>query len=213
MKLPRQAFFDLPDWVDDFLKERAKRDYSSPTARMKLAIELAATNIRRKTGSPCAAAIFTEESGHYRLIGVGVNRVIPMCCCIAHAEMMAIMTTQQKLGKVDFGGRGMPHAEMATSSEPCMMCMGAIVRSGIRSLLIGARDEDMRDIGSDEGIKPSDWRQQMEDRGMTVQDDVCRPDAVKVLQEYFKSGGLIYSGRGVNNQALAKEVSGLFVAT
>jgi tRNA(Arg) A34 adenosine deaminase TadA len=46
---------------------------------------------------------------------------------------------------------------MVVSTEPCALCLGAIPWSGIRRLVCGARDEDARSIGFDEGEKVPYW--------------------------------------------------------
>ncbi len=73
------------------------------------------------------------------------------------------------------------------------MCFGAIPWSGVRRLVCGARDEDARAIGFDEGPKLSDWVTALKDRDITVLRDVLRDEATAVLQEYIASGGIIYN--------------------
>ncbi|WP_217995186.1 hypothetical protein [Methylogaea oryzae] len=73
------------------------------------------------------------------------------------------------------------------------MCLGATLWSGVKSLLCGARDEDARAIGFDEGPKPADWADQLRRRGIAVTRDVMRDEACKVLQRYKNQGGTIYN--------------------
>jgi tRNA(Arg) A34 adenosine deaminase TadA len=73
------------------------------------------------------------------------------------------------------------------------MCLGAIPWSGIRSVVCGARDEDARSIGFDEGHKPPDWINSLDSRGISVVRDVLREQAKAVLLEYRERGGLIYN--------------------
>ena len=73
------------------------------------------------------------------------------------------------------------------------MCFGAIPWSGVRRLVCGARDEDAREIGFDEGPKLADWTSALNDRGITVLRDILRDDAVAVLQDYISAGGVIYN--------------------
>jgi tRNA(adenine34) deaminase len=51
----------------------------------------------------------------------------------AHSEVMAIRHAAARWGTRDLSG-----ASMYTSFEPCPMCCGAIMRSGIRTVVIGA---------------------------------------------------------------------------
>jgi tRNA(Arg) A34 adenosine deaminase TadA len=73
------------------------------------------------------------------------------------------------------------------------MCFGALLWSGVRRLVCGAREEDVRGIGFDEGPKPADWPAEMQRRGITVVRDVCRDEAVGVLRRYVTAGGPIYN--------------------
>ena len=117
-------------------------------------------------------------------------------CSVAHAEMVAIMVAQKAVGDFDLGGPGRPHYELVASTEPCAMCYGATPWSGVRGLVIGARGEDAEAVGFDEGTKPSDWTQALEERGISVTRDVLREEAASVLREYAASEGEIYNSRG-----------------
>jgi hypothetical protein len=81
------------------------------------------------------------------------------------------------------------------ATEPCSMCMGCVTWSGVRRLVCGASDQDARSIGFDEGVKAKDWVDQLRSRGIAVQQNVCREQAVSVLNAYKDQGGLIYNAR------------------
>ena len=184
LKLPdwAEAILSGPDYIFDDVKER-----------MRLVIKLAEQNIEHKTGGPFAAAVFDKNTS--KLISPGVNLVIGSNCSAAHAEIVAISIAQKILNTYDLGAETLPACELVTSTEPCAMCLGAIPWSGIRSLVCGSRDEDARELGFDEGAKPSDWIQQLRSRGITVQRDVLRDEAKAILEKYLKSGGTIYNAR------------------
>lgn len=160
---------------------------------MGLAIRLARLNLEHGTGGPFGAAIFNPATG--MLVSAGINLVVASKCSIAHAEIVAIAIAQQILGSHDLGATEMPSLQLVTSAEPCAMCLGAIPWSGLRSVVCGARDEDIRAIGFDEGPKTPDWPMALEARGIAVVRDVGREDARKVLQDYLASGKPIYNGR------------------
>lgn len=182
----------LPSWIDRFLRE-PERTYPSIEERMRLVVQLSRLNFEEGTGGPFGAGIFDMQTG--RLIAPGVNLVVPSNCCIVHAEMVAIMIAQQAMGSYDLAAEGLPPCEMVVSTEPCAMCLGAIPWSGIRRLVCGARDEDARSIGFDEGAKLPDWVATLEERNITVLRDVCRSEAATVLRAYLESGGVIYNSR------------------
>lgn len=162
---------------------------------MGLAIRLARLNLEHGTGGPFGAAIFDPASA--RLVSAGINLVVASKCSIAHAEIVAMAIAQQILGSHDLGATEMPLLQLVTSAEPCAMCLGAIPWSGLRSVVCGARDEDIRAIGFDEGPKTPDWPKALEARGIAVVRDVGREDARKVLQDYLASGKPIYNGRSL----------------
>jgi tRNA(adenine34) deaminase len=64
----------------------------------------------------------------------GRNQCVTANDPTAHSEVMAIRNAAIKWGIRDLSG-----TTMYTSFEPCPMCCGAIMLSGIRALVIGAR--------------------------------------------------------------------------
>jgi tRNA(Arg) A34 adenosine deaminase TadA len=160
---------------------------------MRLVVELARCNVRYRTGGPFGAGIFDLEA--HTLLAPGVNMVIPASCSVAHAEIVAMVVAQQMVGSFDLGREGLPPYELVCSTAPCAMCLGAIPWSGVRRLVCGTREEDARRVGFDEGAKPSDWVGSLEQRGITVVQDVCRGEASAVLRDYVQAGGIIYNGR------------------
>lgn len=182
----------LPEWVDGFLPT-PEMPYPTFEDRMELAIGLARENVERGTGGPFGAAIFEKETN--KLVAPGVNVVVSSGLSIAHAEVVAIATAQGVVGRFDLGGEGMPPFELVTSTEPCAMCSGALLWSGVRSLVCGARDEDARGIGFDEGPKAPRWERDFEERGIVVTRDVLGEEAAAVLRRYAETGGEIYNAR------------------
>ncbi len=181
----------LPAWVEELVEPGAV--YSKTEDRMRLVVELSRLNVLNGTGGPFGAAIFDRGTGE--LLAPGVNLVTTANCSIAHAEMVAIMFAQKALEDFDLGGPGKPHYELVASTEPCAMCLGATPWSGVRGLVTGARAEDAEAIGFDEGAKPEEWVQSLEDRGISVTRNILREEAAAVLKEYAASEGEIYNSR------------------
>ena len=186
----------LPVWIESFVT-RHTFPLPADESRMQFVIALALENIKRKSGGPFAAAIFDRATGE--LISVGVNRVVPLGCSIAHAEMMAIGLAQQKLGTYDLGNPDLSAVELVTSTEPCAMCLGAIPWSGIRRVICGATDADARAAGFDEGAKPADWPDVLKQKGIEVVTGICTKDAAEVFTVYKEAGGEIYNSGTLNN--------------
>jgi tRNA(Arg) A34 adenosine deaminase TadA len=157
---------------------------------MRLAVRLARQNVEQDLGGPFGAAVF---DGTGRVVSVGVNLVLAEQCSVLHAEVVALMLAQRRLGRFDLSAGGRREFTLAASTEPCAMCQGAVLWSGVRRLLCGARDEDARAVGFDEGAKASDWPEQYRSRGLAVVQDVLRDEAAAVLREYVDRGGVIYN--------------------
>jgi len=126
MRFPEVAF-RLPDWLSERLGD-SEHVFSGLQERMDFVIELSRLNFERSKGGAFAAAVFEAESG--RLVAPGVNMVLAADCSIAHAEIMAIAVAHRIAGCFDLGDDRVPHCELVTSTEPCAMCMGAVVWSG-----------------------------------------------------------------------------------
>ncbi len=182
--LPLQIHLTLPPWVSDIAD--VNRRYQTDEERVALAIELSRQNVAENTGGPFGAAVFNAHSG--RLVAVGVNRVMPQNCSVAHAEILAIMIAQQRLSRHRVNADG-GHYVLATSAQPCCQCYGAMVWSGIDELLIGARSQDVEELTDfDEGPLPVDWIGELAQRGIVVRRDILRDSARVVLATYGASG-------------------------
>jgi len=184
----------LPDWAATELASCAQRKFPSIEERTRLVIDLARANFQRDTGGPFAAAVFDEADG--RLVAIGVNRVVPMRCSSAHAEVMALSLAQRAAGTHDLGARGQPSRQLVVNWCPCAMCCGAVVWSGVRSLVIaGSGPELERITGFDEGpIHPS-WADELTRRGVAVTDGVLRDETIAMFREFAASGRAVYNAR------------------
>ncbi|MGC9450230.1 MAG: nucleoside deaminase [Oceanipulchritudo sp.] len=179
----------LPGWVLPFV-EGGARSFPDDREKMRLAIDLSRKNVEEETGGPFGAAIFESDTG--RLVSVGVNRVIPLNNSTAHAEMMAFMLAQQRLGQYRLDATRNRFV-LATSAQPCAMCYGACVWAGINRILIGARRADVESLTEfDEGPMPRNWIAGLKGRGITVRQDVLRGEACRVLAEYQQTRGTVY---------------------
>ncbi len=177
----------LPAWIDTEIEP--DRVYADDAARVGFAIRLARRNIHERSGGPFGAAIF-DGDGH--IVAVGVNRVLPQNCSVAHAEMMAFMGAQTKLGRARINDDGARYT-LATSAQPCCQCYGASFWAGIDELLIGARSSDVMELSEfDEGPLPADWIGELEKRGIRVCRDVLRDEAREVFALYSTLGGPSY---------------------
>lgn len=180
----------LPAWTAELA--HIGSSYPADEDRMALAIALAEENVRRNTGGPFGAAIFEEDSGV--LVAVGVNSVVRLRNATLHAEMVAFMTAQASLGVWTLAAPGLPPHQLVTSCEPCAMCLGAILWSGVQSVMTGAARQDATDLGFDEGPVFADSYRYLEDRGIRFRRQVSRAAARSVLEQYRRQGGIVYNG-------------------
>lgn len=179
---------DAPEWMDGVVPWDAA--YSTDETRMRLAIDLALQNVQRRTGGPFGAAIFEHTTG--RLVAVGVNSVVRLNNSVLHAEMVAIMMAQQRLGSYTLQGPNLDHV-LVTSCDPCAMCLGGALWSGVRRLVTGADRADASALSFDEGPVFPESYAYLESRGVIVTRGVLRREAAAVLELYRKQGGPIYN--------------------
>ena len=179
-----------PDWVDSV----ADWDKSYPTDddRMRLAIAISRANVEHESGGPFGAAVFESQSG--RLVAVGMNSVVRLNNCTLHGEMVAFMMAQQRVGSFSLNGPGLPVHELHTSCEPCAMCLGATLWSGVQRVVYGAAREDASILNFDEGPVFPESYAYLEKRGLTIVRNVLRDEARAVLELYRKKSGTIYNG-------------------
>ncbi len=181
---------EYPDWVNSVVDWDDA--YPTDEERMRLAIAVARTNVERATGGPFGAAIFESSSG--RLVAVGMNSVVRLHNCTLHGEMMAFMMAQARVGSFTLSAPNLPAHELFTSCEPCAMCLGATLWSGVQRLVYGATREDASQLDFDEGpVFPESYRY-LEERRIRIVRNVLRDEARAVLQMYRAKGGTIYNG-------------------
>lgn len=181
---------DYPNWID-LLVDWNQR-YVSEVEKMRLAIALSRENVLRGTGGPFGAAIFDTHFG--TLVAVGVNSVARLNNCTLHGEMVAIMMAQARLGCFTLREKNASTYELVTSCEPCAMCLGAILWSGVRRVVCGAYRDDARHLGFEEGPVFPESHAYLKARGVEIACGVQRDAATAVLELYRLKGGLIYNG-------------------
>lgn len=156
--------------------------------RMRLAVRLAVENVERRAGGPFAAAVFESASGE--LVAAGVNSVLRLGNSVLHAEVMAIMFAEAAAGSHALAGG----YELVTSCDPCAMCLGAALWSGVRRLVCGATRDDAMALGFDEGPVFPESYAYLVGRGIDVAREVCRAEARRPFERYRELGGVIYNG-------------------
>jgi tRNA(Arg) A34 adenosine deaminase TadA len=186
---PRALLIALPSWAA--AREEDNRRYATDEDRMRLAIELAAANVSNGTGGPFGAAIFESDSG--RLVAVGVNAVVRLRNSVLHAEMVAFMRAQARVGAYSLAAPGQPAHTLYSSCDPCAMCLGAALWAGVRRIVCGATRQDAVALRFDEGpVFPQSY-EYLRQRGIEVVHGVLRDEARATLEGYRARGGVIYN--------------------
>jgi tRNA(Arg) A34 adenosine deaminase TadA len=184
---------DLPDWAVEELNGLPEY-LPSLEERMRAVIRFSRLNFQRGTGGPFAAGIFERDTG--RLVVIGVNRVVPFNCSSAHAEVMAISLAQKRLGVYDLGAAGLPAHQIVVNWRPCAMCLGAVLWSGVRSLVIAGDGPELEEItGFDEGPVHPQWIDELNERDIEVVNNVLRDEAIAAYREFAASEALVYNAR------------------
>lgn len=178
----------LPDWLRTW--DGWSRAGPTPAERMDLAIALAQRNVREETGGPFGAVVFEGD----RPLAAGVNLVERGRNAFLHAETVALMLAQAARGSYSLrDGTGTPLI-LSTSCEPCAMCLGAILWSGIRRVECGAAREDAMRVGFDEGPVFAASYDYLAARGIEIERGIRRAEAAAVLEQYRRAGGVLYNG-------------------
>ncbi len=105
---------------------------------MDQAIEEARSGIENGHGGPFGAVVVRDG----KIIGRGHNRVIKNQDPTCHGEVEAIRDACKNIGSFDLEG-----ADIYTTSEPCPMCLGAVLWAGIRNVYYGCNRDDAESIG------------------------------------------------------------------
>ncbi len=135
---------------------------------------------------PFLAAVY-DESG--ALIAETPNSVVSETCSNNHAETNVIKAAEKALGTYDLSAHNL---SLYVTAEPCLMCLGSILWSGIKAVYYGVSSSKVEEItGFDEGFKPH-WLEEFKKRGITVYGNICPAAGEKVLRDYTAAQKIIY---------------------
>lgn len=135
---------------------------------------------------PFLAAIYDDKGN---LIAKAANSVVTGKCSHNHAEMNAIKQAEEKLNTFDLAPYNL---RLYVTAEPCLMCLGGIMWSGIKTIYFGVPSKQVEEItGFDEGFKPN-WLIEFQSRGIRVYGDIATPLGEEVLSAYIKNGHTVY---------------------
>jgi len=135
---------------------------------------------------PFVAAIY-DANGN--LVVKCANSVVNDKCSNNHAEMNAIKAAQEILGTYDLTPYNL---KLYVTAEPCIMCIGGIMWSGIKEVYYGVPSNTVEKItGFDEGFKPH-WFDEFKKRGIIVYGNIEPQLGEKELYNYMETGKIVY---------------------
>ncbi len=135
---------------------------------------------------PFLAAIYDADG---KQIVRAANSVVSMNCSHNHAEMNAIRDAEELLHTYDLSGHNL---SLYVTAEPCIMCLGGIMWSGIRNVYFGVTSKVVESItGFDEGFKPN-WLNEFKRRNITVYGNIEPEHGESVLRDYMTQNRIVY---------------------
>jgi tRNA(Arg) A34 adenosine deaminase TadA len=176
-----------------YYKSFENQTFSSEEEMMAIAVELSKQNVANNTGGPFGTAIFEVQDGKGKLFSIGLNRVVPLSNSTLHGEMVAIQIAQKKLQIFSLkDDKSNKEYHLYTSCEPCCMCLGGTLWSGVSKMVCAATKKDAESIGFNEGpVFPESYKA-LEEAGVKVVRNVLQKEGAAVLQKYGREG-LIYN--------------------
>jgi len=134
---------------------------------------------------PFLAAIYSGP----HLIAKCANTVVMDNCSNHHAEINTIRVAQSELKTYDLAQKNL---DLYITAEPCMMCIGAIMWSGIKNVYYGVPSKTVEQItGFDEGFKPN-WFEEFKKRGINVFGNIESELGENVLKQYMDDNKTVY---------------------
>lgn len=194
---PTELRVGVPGWLRD---AQAAAPLRLPTRaeRFALVTELATRNVDEGTGGPFAAVVVDEESGD--VLSIGTNLVLHSNVASMHAEVVTLGLAHARVGGWNLGRDVGQRRTLVVNAQPCVMCLGALLWSGVSAVEFAADCATVERItGFDEGPVPGDWREQLEARGIDVhqEHDVGAEHALHRFRELVESGVTArYNGDG-----------------
>ena len=149
---------------------------------MEMAAKEAREGIANHDGGPFGAVVVKDGE----VVTSGHNRVLTSNDSTCHGEIDAIRKAEEKLGTYDLTG-----CEIYTTSEPCPMCLAAIMWANIGKVYYGCSLIDNERIGfRDERFDEMMGGRARLPEGFLEEKD--REMCLEVFREYEETNGVRY---------------------
>jgi tRNA(adenine34) deaminase len=136
---------------------------------------LAAARMGASAGEVPVGAVLVREAD---ILSVAHNCPIGLHDPTAHAEILALRDAARREG--DYR---LPGTTLYVTTEPCLMCVGALIHARVRRVVFGCREPK---TGALALAETRGWTYPANHRFM-VSEGVCGDDARALLQEFFRA--------------------------
>lgn len=151
----------------------------SPDELMKVAIDQACTGIRRGQ-SPFGCAIAIDG----KIIAASYNQVLANTDITAHAEIQTIRQACQHQKSIFLTG-----AQVATTCEPCPMCMSALHWARVGTVYYGASIMDAQKAGFNELTVPAAQLLETGGSDVTLIGETCQHRCKQLFDDWHQTIG------------------------
>lgn len=138
---------------------------------MLAALEEAQTAYFEKE-APVGAVIVKDG----KIISAAHNTVEAQNDPLAHAEIKALKAAMNKLNTKKLSG-----CELYVTMEPCAMCAGAAILSGVDKIVFGAYDMNAGAIGSFFNLSAHPAA-----KGLEIYGGICEKECAGLLKDFFR---------------------------
>ena len=150
---------------------------------MNAGIDRAAKTMVNNIGGPFGAVVVKDD----KIISVASNTVLRDHDPTAHAEVNAIRAAGQVLRTHDLSG-----CTIYCTSEPCPMCLSAIIWSNIKIAYFGCTAEDAANIGFRDDYIYKFIQSEQEDENVLKMIPACRNECIGLFDRYQSLNKEIY---------------------
>lgn len=153
------------------------------TALMELGAIKANETMSKNYGGPFGAVVVKDNT----VIAISSNTVLKDHDPTAHAEVNAIREACRVLGTHDLSG-----CELYATSEPCPMCLSAIMWANIKKVYYGCTAVDAANIGFRDDFIYNFIEGGRKDASVLELEPLGRESCIKLFEDYIEKQGTIY---------------------
>lgn len=151
---------------------------------MKLAVASAKETMKLDIGGPFGAAVIDKDG---KVVSVASNTVLRDHDPTAHAEVNVIRQACKELGTHDLTG-----CTLLATSEPCPMCLSAIIWANIKTVYYGCTARDAANIGFRDDFIYKYIEDGCDDAKVLNLEQLSHDDCIQLFIDYHHSNKQLY---------------------